>query len=1270
MPRRIAALTAVIPVALLALLAGARSARAAGLDPFRSAAAPARAAASLDPFRVAQAEPAPAEPAAAPAQPQQPPAPAATPAPAKSAPTAAATPPAQACQRDEDCTGNNICQANVCQPIQERTNILYLYYKEGTFTEALLLYWSRKGSDGYTVFAPFYWHYWSPTSKAKVIAPFYWRFEDYAQQSALTVIVPGLPVSWSHQPGARSFAVWPLFYASTKFGWAAPLLGTFKVADPDAHKSFGAVGYLYWWRRSPQGAFDLGFPLFVSTRSQAGAFTYALPLNFYWRNDDDANTLAIPFFYVNKHKTGGSLYTWLGYHTREGTAHDGSLLWLYWFGGDDAERSRYDVFFPLVWSFSGPDSATTVGFPLFAHVRRGDSTFNVLFPVWWSGSDRKAGSSFALFMPFFYWHRDEHDSGATLLTLLGGYGRDDKAGTRDWVFWPALSLYHRDPDQELRIFTPLYVSHQSKSEASSTRLTGLLLYQRKDPEGTTTAFTPLFWHFRRAATGATATVLFPLFAVRSGPRDDTSVIGPFFYRRFRPDGWSAGLLPIAYFGAAGGRGHAVVFPLFWHFASEGSSTTAMLPLFYWHGDAHGHRSAWLPILLFTGNRDGESYAVQFPLLFHFASAREQTSTTATPLGYYHEDRDGWSLGVGPVLPLFYVRSGQDRSHVVVFPLFWHFRDRTADRTTTVAALYWHRRWGQETTDALFPLIHYRRGARPGGTDETSFTLFPLVHYHRDAETRVLATLIGISARGPNRAAGFVGPYFWYEDKDLSASFIPLLYADATRRATGERTRQYGPWFAIDGPGRKARVLFPLFGTYADARESDTWVFPSYFRLRRANGDRVDTFLPVFWQSSFGDRQTTIVGPYYDRTAPGVHDVGVVPLFFYARNTERTSTVIPLLLFWQKHDFKNDSDWVSCLLFYHSRERDGSTTALFPIYWARERGGHRQRFVFPIYWHVADDAAQSSWTAVGPVFSATSGSRVTRGILPLAWYTRDPAGQYSSNALLPLFYQSQGKDSSAFMTLLAGYRRRGPSLFSYVIPLWFQHRDDATDARTTVIPPLLYVSRQTPEEGLTSCLLLFWRQHDIASSTTFGLPLYYDFHEYQVSRTTMFLPLFLRYQRESDQNTYWFAPLFYRHSTPTDITMVGFPLVWDFKHGDERTTLVLPFYAHWRRPGYAGTYVFPTYYYRQGLDTQGQPDGTYRRFVLPFYDSGVKRPGDFMWEVFGGLVGHERVGHHNFLRVLYMTFETEPTTRAQTAWYGQPLRAPRKATPRGLNVAGF
>jgi len=107
--------------AALALVCVASAARAGMLDPF----APARRL-SLDPFRKVADKLADATKVAdnAPA-----------------APAPAAAPAAHSCQRDEDCTGENICESNVCQPIQLRTNVLYLYYREGAFTEFLGLYW-------------------------------------------------------------------------------------------------------------------------------------------------------------------------------------------------------------------------------------------------------------------------------------------------------------------------------------------------------------------------------------------------------------------------------------------------------------------------------------------------------------------------------------------------------------------------------------------------------------------------------------------------------------------------------------------------------------------------------------------------------------------------------------------------------------------------------------------------------------------------------------------------------------------------------------------------------------------------------------------------------------------------------------------------------------------------------------------------------------------------------------------------------------------------
>ena len=407
---------------------------------------------------------------------------------------------------------------------------------------------------------PFYWHFYSPTSYSFAIAPLYWHFTDNVRQSELTVI---FPFSWSHEPGAHSFAIWPLFYASNKFGWAIPLLLTFNVGDSKIGNQYGAFLGLYWWKRSQKGAIDFGLaPPYVSSRDAAHAFTWAAPLNFYWRNADDANLLALPLFYQNKHNTGNAVYTWLGYSRREDRESSGSAFWLYWYGRDDASHERYDVLFPLLWSFRGDTSQTTVFFPLvwsfstpktnttvaglFIHRRNDTSSINAVFPLWWSGGDDATGRGFKAFIPFFIWQSDQKARTATLVTLAGGYTKDDAAGTRTGLIWPLLTYWSRSPNSETNIVTPLYISHYSKTEHSMTRL-ATLFYQREDPRGIDDHVLPAVLLFprrrdRRVRAGDAARRL-PLGAARHDRRLPDVLLAHLQGRRQRQRGMERGPLP-------------------------------------------------------------------------------------------------------------------------------------------------------------------------------------------------------------------------------------------------------------------------------------------------------------------------------------------------------------------------------------------------------------------------------------------------------------------------------------------------------------------------------------------------------------------------------------------------------------------------------------------------------------------------------------------------------------------------------------------------------
>ncbi len=1255
----------------------------------------------------------------------------AVPAPAAPAP-APAPAPGQACRDDNQCPGGTICQKGVCTPVEPPIHAL-LFRKEGGATALIPFYFDRKGNPGYRVITPFYWHFWSPEGTSKVIFPFYWRFQDHAQQRVVTVVPP---FSRTVQPDAESWAVWPFFYKSTKFGWAAPILLSFQVGNPDKGTAYGLYGGLYFWQRDRPAskALDLFVPFFVSSREPDRAFTYVLPLNFYWRRGPRSHLLAVPLLYHagrpdgsttvsllgyrhragdntagsllwlywwgrgsrgsaydllvpilywSRHEGGGTLGSTFGYYSRDGENRRGAAAWLYWFGRK-TDGSKYDVVLPILWSFRSKESNTTV-IPPILHLRRRTYALTTLFPVYWAAQDLTRGSAWRLLFPLYFSRTGE--AGRTLfwITPLGGYRRDDERETRTLTFLVPPIIHRRDSQREFDMVAFLYWRFRDRMDGSTTHLVGPY-YRHQDPGGSTTTLFPLFWAFRDADSGATAHSLLPLYFRRSGPDETLTAAGVFplwgYYRSYRDGGWGGGLFPVAFFGQRADRGHGVLFPLLWHFRDRRGTATVAAPFFF-HFEERAKVSGGVPPLLYFYGRQGEdSYHIQFPFFWHFASGATGVQTTVVPPVYVRTGPSGYSTGL---FPLLFVANWSDRGHFVLFPLFWRFRDQQADKTSTVVLNYLYRRHGDEVTHALFPLLHYRTGARPGGKPETSFTLFPLVHYRRTSDTRVFVTPIAFASRTPQTKAGFIPPYFWYQSRQVAASGVPPVYFDITKLQGTERTRMFGPWVMVDSPTSHARVLFPVFGRYTDERERGTWVFPTFFRRRvhagPAAGYALDSFLPLFWYSRSPQHSTAVVGPWYRRARPEGYATGLVPLYFYAHNGERRLLVTPL--FYKRDSFKEGtSKLFAAFLFYRGTRPEGHTTVLFPLLWAGRTKERSYTVLFPVVWMFGDDKARTSLNLIGPVYWARDGSQRTRGLMPLVWWSRDDEKKTASNAVLPLFYEQHGPSQMTLLTLPFGFRRQPDrswwyalnvfrhdttaSTFTMVVPLWFSHYNKATATTTRLIPPLLHFSRSRPDRGLQGWLLLFWHYRDITSATTLGLPVYYDINRYHQNRLTLLVPLLFRYWSADDDTAYNLAPLllFYRRSSPRDATTVAFPLFWDFRTQDRRTTVLVPLFVGVRRPTYLARYVFPNIYWRTGL---GPEAGTSRLFIFPFWESAVKRPGDYMWEALLGLFGFERIGRNRYLKLLFIPFELQPAPAAQTAWYGKSPPRRRQERRYGLDT---
>jgi hypothetical protein len=192
----------------------------------------------------------------------------------------------------------------------------------------------------------------------------------------------------------------------------------------------------------------------------------------------------------------------------------------------------------------------------------------------------------------------------------------------------------------------------------------------------------------------------------------------------------------------------------------------------------------------------------------------------------------------------------------------------------------------------------------------------------------------------------------------------------------------------------------------------------------------------------------------------------------------------------------------------------------------------------------------------------------------------------------------------------------------------------------------------------------------------GLPLFFDVNRLHESRTTGLLPLFVRNRSEVERDTSWAIPpiltwwrtrddgtkadaavfpLFW-HFGGDNPTTVFAPLVWDFKRGSSRTTVVAPFAARWKRNDGIHT-IMLNVYYGKGL---GPKEGAWNFRFFPLISVGRPRKHDVEWYFLEGLFGYSRQGRNRNLRLLWvLDFALEPVPASNLSWFGSTPASARE-----------
>ncbi|MEZ4453654.1 MAG: hypothetical protein R3B09_29635 [Nannocystaceae bacterium] len=775
-----------------------------------------------------------------------------------------------------------------------------------------------------------------------------------------------------------------------------------------------------------------------------------------------------------------------------------------------------------------------VAVPLFVRAQVGVKKVDVGIPLYVGGEDKLSGKKHRTLFPFFHWSSHEFDNRRELWTLPFVRRSDKARGRKGWSVPPLLTFSRKTAEGSLFSATPLVWRATNTMRGSMTWVVGPWV-SHADPEQRISVLAPLWWSFADRTRGVSTSLLLPLAIARKSP-DETAVytlLGGGV--RSKKGGFGVALPPLFTFirQRPGDRSHQVVTPLFWHFKDpkayegKGSEHWVIPPLAFHRRAGDARQLGILPLLTFAGRDGARSHQVVTPLFWHFRdrSPDVRRDTLVIPPFYLQrgiDGRKGWAAGLAPLV----FAASHERARYTIAPalLFGDYTDVRSQRRITLSPLFVRSQTAtSRTIGAAFVAWDVK------GPNTRDSVLFP-IYYRRQRGDRVLTlTPLGGGIKTPTGRTWFAGPLFGSRDGERRTfGLAPLIARDV--RPDGE------------GGSIKTTAVFPLY------------------MGRRSKELDLDMVSPLIWRTRVGGekprKNLALIPLYFRQRQPGGVDVDAGLPWFYARDPRRhTHTLIAGPVF-------------------HRLSRKALHAGVVPIYWWKDSVEERRLISLPLIYHHQDKS---------------SGARRTVAV-PL-WFDRvKPNG---------------ARFWLAFPFALGNKRQYNFTRVGLVPPGYFDIFRLAKNYRFTGFVPLgfRYQKCGFREEDAPSCrytlygsypLFMFGRDGQ-GRVTHSALSLYY--FDKSAKGTTFLTPLGGARIRPGEELT-WYATIAGHSTTKTHRTTAVFPVFFHRKHRlkDRTTTLVVPplyigqhredsrwsetalVFWHFRRPHRVATAIVPPIFY--------------------------------------------------------------------------------------------
>ena len=455
---------------------------------------------------------------------------------------------------------------------------------------------SRDGLMGHTGVTPLFWNFYKPQRSSNLLFPLWWsrRVGEGRSASYNRLLLPlyygrkdslrnnniVFPIVWSYRnPTYSSLTVLPIFSQGS---------------DPSGNFRHLVVTPLFWYFQNPNGysttllpliwhseksgcTKNTIFPIYWSSNDGSSSHRIVFPLVWSFITPESRSLTMAPLFSIGHNDDTKSSYyaiTPLYWHFKNTTGHSNILLPVWWSGrsGDGVHQRKYDVMFPIVWSFRKPNSKTNIIFPIiwsFNNPRNRSFTFAPLY----SQGVRRNGDQHLMVTPLFWNLNSKSTHMQILFPVYSNYS--DTLGTRRYDVLFFLLRHQSTPNsKQLSIAWPI-IEYDKAPKYSYFRVVPLV-WSKKSAASSYFTIQPFYYHSIDTAS-ETYRIVWELYTHRNqmGVKKSNGVLWKVVTWDRYPNG---------------DRSFRFMHLLYSNVKLQGKEEKSLFPLYYFTKEDNGNRS--------------------------------------------------------------------------------------------------------------------------------------------------------------------------------------------------------------------------------------------------------------------------------------------------------------------------------------------------------------------------------------------------------------------------------------------------------------------------------------------------------------------------------------------------------------------------------------------------------------------------------------------------------------------------------------------------------